>query len=1603
MQRGGGVRIFSSGSANFDDCAIYENVFSKLATTGSGINNAGTLILTNTVIRSSNTLHLKQGSITTYLLPIPAGRWLPAIRCVVYREACDTSDSACKAAVDTCSLINETNPGGNCKQATFNQPCDWVTQPKLLGQTVYTLPQGTIDTDFPYACAPGILGGNGSNFDEQDDARCGGFCPAGYTCPEEATVNPTPCEPAHFCPEGSAVARACPKGTFSAVQGLESEQQCRTCPAGSSCSIGVLNHTLCSQGTIQPEAGQSECVRCEAGKYQGGTGQTACFTCTASNYCPAGSSAELPCPGGRYSSAGGLAQDTQCSSCPAGSSCSTGSLSHTPCSPGTVQPEAGQGSCVKCDAGKYQHGSGETVCFECVAGSYCEAGSSAALPCPSGRHQNGAMTALNVSMTSFDDCVACPSGSFCSTGAAEPTACSPGTVQPATEQGTCAKCAAGKYQDGSGETACFECVAGSYCAEGASAALPCPSGRHQNGTMTALNVSMTSVDDCVECPAGAFCSTGSAEPTACSPGTVQPAIGQATCANCLAGKYQARSGTTTCDECTAGSYCADGAAAPLPCPSGRHQNTTLARAMTSQDDCVECPAGAACATGSAEPGWCAPGSFAPTTGMPICTRCAAGRYQGDEGATACEECTEHSWCGEGSSAPTPCETGTVGRDAGLRNKSQCEPCPAGSWCSAGVAIPCAEGTWSDATRESNMGACEACPTASTSAEGTASLRGCECNAGYYALWHGATLSCEPCPIGANCTESGLTFERLPLDEGYWRAHVSTTDVRRCPGSACEGCGGDACQRTNYTGCRNGTGGAYCGACAESAGPSVYYDHDRGACLPCREANPVPLIVLGSVLASLAVLAAVLVVVRRRRARRQEQPGGDVRSGLAKRMLLRAKRRLWIKLKIAFSFYQISTKVGETYMVVYPPSVETILDFLSFVSLELDGLGLPLACVSLGSFRAKLFFIMGAPVGLLLLAAVVGWARHNRVAVRQALEGRSGSYLMDTLKHSAFKALPMMLRVTFLAFPAVSSLAFKAFQCDDLDASDGAPGPAVMSADLSVVCWDEQGVHTDEYVGIVQLAWLAIVLYPLCVPFVYCLLFWKVRHAVWSDTQSPLSEAISFLTDDYEAAFFFWELVESYKKLLLVGLMSVVRPGEIDQLIIGFIVMLCFLVALLVAKPYRQTDDSTVALASGLGLVMFFFLSLILKYQTLTEAVEDSLTGQLAETFSIDPSTIAVLLLASTLSALVVSAGVILLEEAAEGVRETAKARHHREREAEEKRLATQFTPMAKDAAVLALAPLHGEYKASGLGKAEAAVFNGQDGAQAELAERLAELRVVQERLRDRWCKRDDIGPLCAAVMKSGDPWAHIYKSVWEAVVAKQSMDAYNRIAKRVRGDQPPAATVYLVSPEECEQGVNELPELYAEAVAARVEASRVMQEIDAKVKAKLEPGPLKKMCRACEKLVLQPANDAGGAKRICDIVRDTFECQSMDEVAELLELLRKLDKIELLRFKDRFNYPSAGYRDAMINYRIKGRRHVCELQIGVHLMLVARRGLDGHKTYGSVRNATELKEYLDGRAKNKGQLQKTLPMPESPPAAADAEQLSAAAPAEGRMLSDYEA
>ena len=179
-----------------------------------------------------------------------------------------------------------------------------------------------------------------------------------------------------------------------------------------------------------------------------------------------------------------------------------------------------------------------------------------------------------------------------------------------------------------------------------------------------------------------------------------------------------------------------------------------------------------------------------------------------------------------------------------------------------------------------------------------------------------------------------------------------------------------------TNCLAGLTGPYCALCAE---PDVrYYDRGKRACLRCTSAESLTPLIILSVL--FGCLLCVFICHEKRKCAKQRQQQqqqqrqlrirGHTRSKNVRRRLRRiaksVQRQLTTKIKVLFSFYQVVTKVGETYIVTYPRSVEQILEAFAFTNFELAGLGLPLACLNLGSFESKLIFMMSLPVGAVLL-------------------------------------------------------------------------------------------------------------------------------------------------------------------------------------------------------------------------------------------------------------------------------------------------------------------------------------------------------------------------------------------------------------------------------------------------------------------------------------------------------------------------------------------------------------------------------------------------------------------------------------------------------------
>ena len=105
-----------------------------------------------------------------------------------------------------------------------------------------------------------------------------------------------------------------------------------------------------------------------------------------------------------------------------------------------------------------------------------------------------------------------------------------------------------------------------------------------------------------------------------------------------------------------------------------------------------------------------------------------------------------------------------------------------------------------------------------------------------------------------------------------------------------------------------------------------------------------------------------------------------------------------------------------------------------------------------------------------------------------------------------RALPFILFVSFLAFPVVSTEAFRAFLSDQVGDT------AYLKADYSVK------VGSDEAATIKLWAIVAILCYPIGVPFAYACLLYKVRQKLMKRERSSLCDALSFLHSPFKPAF-----------------------------------------------------------------------------------------------------------------------------------------------------------------------------------------------------------------------------------------------------------------------------------------------------------------------------------------------------------------------------------------------------------------------------------------------------------------------------------------------------
>jgi hypothetical protein len=288
----------------------------------------------------------------------------------------------------------------------------------------------------------------------------------------------------------------------------------------------------------------------------------------------------------------------------------------------------------------------------------------------------------------------------------------------------------------------------------------------------------------------------------CSPGTFDLGGRITACTRCV-GAFQPGSGGTACHSCELGSYCPIGAAAALPCQSGRYSSATN---LSLPDQCSACHRGSSCITGSHEPLLCAAGSVQAEEGRSSCKYCTPGHFQSVRGSVSCDKCPNRTY-------------------ASISGAAQCNNCLA---------------------RTSSYPGSTECAI---------------CGVGFYRL-DATTLAtptaCGPCPEkGATCPVD-TTLETILVQPGHWRLSGWSREITECDGdNAAERCVGGAnasSENSSVVGdgyCNGLYTGPECKLCR--GGKGLYLD--KGKCKKCPDFRDRMALLLG--FATIIIVVAIV--------------------------------------------------------------------------------------------------------------------------------------------------------------------------------------------------------------------------------------------------------------------------------------------------------------------------------------------------------------------------------------------------------------------------------------------------------------------------------------------------------------------------------------------------------------------------------------------------------------------------------------------------------------------------------------------------------------------------------------------------------------------------
>jgi hypothetical protein len=214
--------------------------------------------------------------------------------------------------------------------------------------------------------------------------------------------------------------------------------------------------------------------------------------------------------------------------------------------------------------------------------------------------------------------------------------------------------------------------------------------------------------------------------------------------------------------------------------------------------------------------------------------------------------------------------------------------------------------------------------------------------------------------------------------------------------------------------------------------------------------------------------------------------------------------------------------------------------------------------------------------------------NDRQSVQVALLEKQQDVENFSIERYTSRLITLWFWIILLIYPAVSRVVLEAVNCRTLDR-----GQRFLVADYSINC------NSSYYTSFLPLIGPALVLYPIGIPLLFFLML-KFKRNV-----HPWDENLSFLYKTYRPEFWWFEVYELLRKLVLTGLIIFVMSGTATQIAIACIICACSICIHLRLRPYEEYFDDILQGFSLAELLVMTYCALLLKLD-LTGADKTSL-------------------------------------------------------------------------------------------------------------------------------------------------------------------------------------------------------------------------------------------------------------------------------------------------------------------------------------------------------------------------------------------------------------